>query len=114
MATTFEVMLIDDDAQVAESAAYAVFQKVDRMEEQISRFLDVSEVAMISRLKPDETYRVSPETLDLLLIATRVCAATQGAFDVTVGPVMDALHTVNNRWGGLTEQERESALADAS
>ena len=111
MATTFEVMLIDDDAQVAESAAYAVFQKVDRMEEQISRFLDVSEVAMISRLKPDETYRVSPETLDLLLIATRVCAATQGAFDVTVGPVMDALHTVNNRWGGLTEQERESALA---
>ena len=111
MATVFEVMLNSDDAQVAESAAFAVFQKVDRLEEQISRFLDVSEVAMISRLKPGETYRVAPETLDLLLIATRVCAATQGAFDVTVGALMDALREVKHRWGGLTAQERESALA---
>lgn len=111
MSTVFEVMLVSDDAQVAESAAYAVFQKVDRLEEQISRFLDVSEVAMISRLKPGETYRVAPETLDLLLIATQVCAATQGAFDVTVGALMDALRQVNHRWGGLTREERESALA---
>lgn len=110
MNTVFEVMLVEDDAQVAESAAYAVFQKVDRLEEQISRFLDVSEVAMISRIKPGETYRVSPETLDLLLIATRVCAATRGAFDVTVGTVMDALRGVGHRWGGLTEKERRDAL----
>jgi len=111
MATVFEVMLAEEDARVAESAAHAVFQKVDRLEEQISRFLDVSEVAMISRLKPGETYRVAPETLDLLLTATRVCAATRGAFDVTVGTVMDALRGVGNRWSGLTRQERESALA---
>ncbi|MDR2850242.1 MAG: FAD:protein FMN transferase [Verrucomicrobiota bacterium] len=111
MNTVFEVMLVEEDARVAESAAYAVFQKVDRLEEQFSRFLDVSEVAMISRLKPGETYRVAPETLDLLLIATRVCAATRGAFDVTVGTVMDALRGVGHRWGGLTEQERGDALA---
>lgn len=111
MNTCFAVMLNSDDAQVAESAAYAVFQKVDRLEEQISRFFDVSEVAMISRLRPGETYCVAPEVLDLLLIATQVCAATQGAFDVTVGAVMDALREVNYRWGGLTRQERESALA---
>jgi thiamine biosynthesis lipoprotein len=111
MSTVFEVMLVADDAQVAESAAYTVFQKVDNLELQISRFLDVSEVAMISRLKPGETYRVAPETLYLLLIATQVCAATRGAFDVTVGTIMDALRPVNHRWGGLTEQERESALA---
>lgn len=111
MGTVFEVMLVEDDAQVAESAAYAVFQKVDKLEIQISRFLDASEVAMISRLKPGETYRVAPETLDLLLVATQVCAATRGAFDVTVGTIMDALREIKHRWGGLTEQERESALA---
>lgn len=111
MSTVFEVMFVADDEQVAESAAYSVFQKVDRLEEQISRFLDVSEVAMISRLKPGETYRVAPETLDLLMIATQVCAATRGAFDVTVGTVMDALREVKHRWGGLTDEERESALA---
>jgi len=111
MSTLFELMIVADDTQLAQSAAYTVFQKVDRLEELLSRFLDVSEVALISRLKPGETFRMSPETLELLLIATQVCAATQGAFDVTVGTVMDALREVKHRWSALTPQERESALA---
>jgi len=111
MHTVFEVMLVEEDARVAESAAHAVFQKVDRLEEKISRFLDVSEVAMISRLKPGDTLCVSPEILDLLVVATQVCAATRGAFDVTVGTVMDALRGVGHRWGGLTENERRDALS---
>ncbi|MDD4017026.1 MAG: FAD:protein FMN transferase [Kiritimatiellae bacterium] len=111
MSTVFELMIVTDDHRLAGSASYAVFQKVDRLEELLSRFLDVSEVAMISRLKPGETYRVAPETLRLLMIATQVCAATHGAFDVTVGAVMDALREVKHRWQALTPQERGSALA---
>ena len=111
MSTVFELMIVTDDVQLAQSAAHTVFQKVDRLEELLSRFLDVSEVALISRLKPGETFRMAPETLELLLIATQVCAATQGAFDVTVGSVMDALREVKHRWSALTPQERESALA---
>ncbi len=111
MSTVFELMVVTDDQRLAQSAAYTVFQKVDKLEELLSRFLDVSEVAMISRLKPGETFRVAPETLELLLIATQVCAATNGAFDVTVGTVMDALRGVKHRWTALTPEERESALA---
>ncbi len=111
MATVFELMVVTDDAQLAQSAAYSVFQKVDKLEELLSRFLDAGEVALISRLKPGQTFRVAPETMDLLLIATRVCAATQGAFDVTVGTVMDVLREVKHRWQALTPQEREGALA---
>ncbi len=111
MATVFELLIAADDEPLAQSAAHAVFQKVDKIEELFSRFLDVSEVAMIARLKPGETFRLAPETLDLLLIATEVCAATGGAFDVTVGPVMDALRGVKHRWSALTPQEREDALA---
>jgi len=111
MSTVFELMVVTDDEQLAQSAAYTVFQKVDKIEELFSRFLDVSEVAMISRLKPGETFRVAPEMMELLLISTQVCAATRGAFDVTVGTVMDKLREVKHRWTALTPQERESALA---
>ena len=111
MSTVFELMVVTDDGPLAQSAAHAVFLKVDQLEELLSRFLDVSEVALISRLKPGETFRMAPETLDCLLIATQVCAATNGAFDVTVGTVMDALREVKHRWKALTPQERESALA---
>ena len=89
MSTVFELLIATEDQQLAQSAAHAVFKKVDGLEELFSRYLDASEVALISRLKPGETFRVAPELMEMLLTATRVCAATQGAFDVTVGPVMD-------------------------
>ncbi|MDD4101677.1 MAG: FAD:protein FMN transferase [Kiritimatiellae bacterium] len=111
MSTVFELLVIEDDRQLAGSAAYAVFQKVDKLEQLFSRFLDASEVALISRLKPGETFRVAPEMMDLLLVSTRICAATGGCFDVTVGVVMDALREVKHRWQALTSEERDNALA---
>jgi thiamine biosynthesis lipoprotein ApbE len=54
MTTYFEVMIACDDAAMAKSAAYAVFDKIDRLEDVFSRFLEVSDVAMISGLKPGE------------------------------------------------------------
>lgn len=110
MSTVFQLMVVESDHQLAQSAAYKVFQKVDRYEEMFSRFLDVSEVAQVRSLKPGKTLRVSPEMMDILLTATQVCAATLGAFDVTVGTIMDVLREVKHRWSALTEQERESAL----
>jgi len=111
MSTMFELMVAESDRQLAQSAAYQVFRKVDRLEQIFSRFLDISEVSQIRYLKPGKVLRVSSEMIDILLTATEVCAATQGAFDVTVGTVMDVLREVKHRWSALTEQERESALA---
>jgi thiamine biosynthesis lipoprotein len=111
MATLFELLILTKEEQLGESAAYAVFQRVDALEQLLSRFLDVSEVAMIAQLKPGQTFRVVPDTMNLLLAATQVCAATNGAFDVTVGPVMDALRPVKNRWAALTKEELDDALA---
>lgn len=110
MSTIFELMVATDEVALAQSAAQMIFRKVDKLEELHSRFLDVSDVTMVSGLKPGDTLAVAPETMELLLLATEVCAATQGAFDVTVGSVMDALRGVKNRWQALTPQERSKAL----
>jgi len=111
MSTLFELMVVEEDDQLAYSASYKIFERIDRLEELLSRFLDVSEVALISRLKPGETFRVAPEMMELLLISTQVCAATNGVFDVTVGTIMDNLREVNHRWKGLTKAELSSAFA---
>ncbi len=110
MSTIFELMVATEECTLAQSAAQMIFRKVDKLEELLSRYLDVSDVAMISQLKPGGTCPVAPETMELLLIATEVCAATQGAFDVTLGSVMDALRGVNYRWQALTPEERSRAL----
>jgi thiamine biosynthesis lipoprotein len=111
MSTLFELMVAEEDEKLAYSASYKIFEMIDRLEVLFSRFLDVSEVALISRLKPGETFRVAPEMMDLLLIATQVCSATHGVFDITVGTLMDKLREVNHRWKGLTKNELSAALA---
>lgn len=110
MNTRFVLMVNGEEPDIAVSAAERAFAILDRQEQELSRFLDVSEVQMISRLKPGEVYRVNKETMDILLASTEICAATGGAFDVTVGPMMDALRKVDHRWSALTEEERESAM----
>lgn len=110
MNTYFELMIATDEEAIAQSAAQKVFECVDRLELTFSRFLDTSEVAFISRLKPGETFQVSPEMMELLMISTRVCAATAGAFDVTVGPLMDALREVRMHWEAVSDETRRRAL----
>jgi thiamine biosynthesis lipoprotein len=111
MSTIFELMVVEADEKLAYSAAHKIFERIDRLEMLLSRFLDVSEVALISRLKPGETFRVAPEMMELLLLSTQVCAVTSGVFDVTVGTVMDKLREVNHRWKGLTDDELNAAFA---
>lgn len=110
MSTIFELMVATEEEALAQSAAQMIFRKIDQLEELHSRFLDVSDVTMISALRPGDTLPVAPETMELLLLATEVCAATKGAFDVTIGSVMDVLRDVKNRWQALTPQERGKAL----
>jgi len=111
MNTLFALMVVGEEEGIAASAAHKIFERIDRLENLFSRFLDASEVALISRLKPGETFRVDPEMMEILLISTQICQATQGVFDVTVGTVMDKLREVNNRWKGLTGDELDSAFA---
>jgi len=94
MDTEFRVSIVVDsegEKPFAESAAAAVFERIDSLERLLSRFEDTSDVAMIRALPPGEVAQVARETMDLLVRSAEVCAATRGAFDPTVGPVMDAL-----------------------
>lgn len=90
MATVFEVTIAQDDvdATYASSAAQAVFAEVDRLEEELSRFKPTSDIARISHLKKGESATVGLAAWDCLSLAKAVNSETQGAFDITIGPLM--------------------------
>lgn len=111
MATVFELMIATHEQEMATSAAHTVFNRIDRLEQLCTRYLQTSEVAVISKLKPGETFRIAPELLELILTATEVCAVTAGCFDITVGSIMDLLHKVDNRWQALTREELQTVFA---
>jgi thiamine biosynthesis lipoprotein len=85
MATIFEVYCVHADARYARQASEAAFDRVDGLEQALSRFVANSDVSRISTLAAGESTRVSPTTLECLAIARHLHDLTGGAFDVSIG-----------------------------
>jgi thiamine biosynthesis lipoprotein len=91
MATVFEVRIAHGDPVYAGQAAEAAFALVDRLEQELSRFVANSDVSRIGALRAGEEARVGPSTMDCLVIARHVHALTGGAFDVSIGTGLERL-----------------------
>jgi FAD:protein FMN transferase len=91
MATVFEVHAVHPDESYAAQAAQAAFDLVDRLERELSRFLTNSDIARINNLAAGERTRVSPSTLECLVIARHMFDLTGGAFDVSIGTGLPSL-----------------------
>jgi len=89
MATTFEIVIAGESPDYAKQAAEAAFGEIDRLELLLSRFNDASDIARINRLRPGEALRVGLQTFECLRAAMKACEETGGAFDITVGPLVD-------------------------
>jgi thiamine biosynthesis lipoprotein len=91
MATVFEVHGVHADRRYAAQAAQAAFDLADRVERELSRFLPNSDVGRINHLAAGETTRVSPSTMECLVVARHVFDLTGGAFDVSIGTGLPSL-----------------------
>ncbi len=91
MATTFEIFINhnDADATYAAQAAQAAFQEIGRLEEELSRFRGSSDIYRLGQLAAGESIQVGMAAWDCLSLAKAVYEETHGAFDVTVGPLME-------------------------
>lgn len=89
MATTFEVIVQHDERLYAQQAAEAAFDELDRIEGELSRYIENSDVARLNNLPAGVPLRLSLETYECLKISKRVHAQTAGAFDITIGLLLD-------------------------
>ena len=94
MATTFAIVIADQPPDYARQAAAAAFRELDRLENELSRYVESSDIARANRLACDETIAIGEDTLHCLLLAADVSLATDRAFDPayasTVGPEQTA------------------------
>ncbi|AOS46197.1 Thiamine biosynthesis lipoprotein ApbE precursor [Lacunisphaera limnophila] len=92
MATTFELFLDGHPPDYARQAAGAAFRELDRLEGELSRYVESSDIARANRLAPGETIAIGEDTLHCLLLAGEVSAATQRTFDPAYAsvPLTDA------------------------
>lgn len=81
MATHFEIAIAGHEPEYARQSAAAVFREIDRLESELSRFVQTSDVARLSRARRGESLQIGEALLDCLLLAADVTLATGGAFD---------------------------------
>jgi len=82
MGTTFEVIIVEAEAEYALQASQAVFSEIDRLEALFSRFDPCSEISLIKRLKCGQSLSVSVDVYDCLKTAFSIQDRTHGAFDI--------------------------------
>jgi FAD:protein FMN transferase len=89
MSTTFEIFIAGQDPEYAGQAAQAAFRELDRLELELSRYIPFSDVSNINALAAGEAITIDLSVYECLQEAARIHTETGGAFDVTIGPLLD-------------------------
>ena len=70
--------------------AEAIERRLERVEALMSTYRPDSEISRFNRWRNDQPFEVSRETLEVVRLAQQVSASTEGAFDITVAPLVAA------------------------
>lgn len=116
MATTFEVILAAKTPSkemelYAAQAAQAAFREIDHVENDLSHFINASDISRINHLGAREPVRVSLITYECLQIAEQLYRETDGVFDVTIGALMACWRTPDGKDRRPTAKEIKTARA---
>jgi thiamine biosynthesis lipoprotein len=90
MATRFELVLHGADPTRLRAAGEEALDEITRAEGMLSLYRPESEIAHLNARAAREPVRVSPLVFDLLLKARELSNETDGAFDISAGPLTRA------------------------
>jgi FAD:protein FMN transferase len=88
MGTTITVVVYGQDRFKLQAAVESSLEEAKRLEELLSNYRPDSEWSRVNRSASKGPVQVSKELFDLLAACMRYSEASDGAFDITVGPLM--------------------------
>ncbi|MBC8215840.1 MAG: FAD:protein FMN transferase [Candidatus Marinimicrobia bacterium] len=98
MATVFDIFIQHSDNAYASQAATEAFAQLDLLEQDLSRFVENSDISRINQLSPGESTVIGADTMGCLVIAQKLQTETKGAFNPTIGKII-------THWKDETESE---------
>jgi thiamine biosynthesis lipoprotein len=90
MGTIFTIYLYAMDDQQANANFDMAFEDIDRLDATLSNYQPASELSRINRTAASEAVTTDPEVFDFLQRSMDYSRRSNGAFDITVGPLMRA------------------------
>ena len=111
MGTYMAVTVYAPDEASGRRAIAAAFQRVEEVEAATSTYREQSDVSKLNRAAGGPALKVSPHLWAVLHRAAEVSAETQGAFDVTVGPLVSLWKRTWKKGKPATDAEVAAAKA---
>ena len=90
MGTTFTIYLYARDAQHATATFDTAFEEIERLEQALSNYRLSSELSRINQMAAQQEVTTDPEVFGLIRASLDYSRRSDGAFDITVGPLMRA------------------------
>jgi thiamine biosynthesis lipoprotein len=90
MGATFSVVVYGSDRASMNQAIDAAFEEAHRLDALLSNYQPTSEWSRVNREAPSRPVAVSPELFRVLSDCIEYSRASEGTFDLTVGPLMRA------------------------
>lgn len=108
MGTNVIISVFDSEPSKAtvKRAVDEAFKEVKRVDILMSNYKEDSEVSKINMLKLGESIKVSDETMEVLRRSQEISRISDGAFDITVLPLMEL-------WGFYGEKSRDIKPTDS-
>ena len=107
MGTTFEVIVNAKGLELnLDEAGTAIAKELQSVNLLMSTYLEDSEISQFNRFDSEDWFPVSTPTYNVIARAQEISRASEGAFDITIGPIV-------NRWSFGPNKEIETT-PDAS
>ncbi len=90
MATRWEIFIINENHSYAAQAAAAAFEELDRLEGELSRFLENSDISRLNRQPAGEAMLLGLDAFSCLEKGLTMAELTGGAFDISAGSLYPA------------------------
>jgi len=88
MGTTYSIIAYGGDAGLVKAAVEDAAEEARRLDALLSNYLPASEWSQVNAQASKRAVRVSPELFQLIAQCVEYSKASEGAFDITVGPLM--------------------------
>ena len=88
MGSTYSVVVYGEDRERLQAIVAQSLEEARRLDHLLSNYLPDSEWSEMNRMAADKPVRISRELFDLLSACVQYSRESEGAFDISVGPLM--------------------------
>ncbi len=105
MGTFARAVVIAEDSNTAKKCIETAFAEIHKVDELMSDYKSDSEISEVNRIGFKRAVRLSHSTYEVLQKSIEFSKLTRGAFDITVGPLVDLFHSAEKKQVAPTKEQ---------